>query len=154
MSTLTKKGEAGVKSTSVEMEARISAVYRMLLSGMRRQEIIQYVADKTDWGVCERTLDTYMERARLDIAEVTAEERQTALGMAYKRLDTLYYKSLLINDYKTALAVQKEINDINGIKVLRQEITGKDGEPLNPKQMTDAQLIAAIRAEREKNPSK
>jgi len=36
----------------------------------------------------------------------------------------------------------------------KQEITGKDGEPLNPKQMTDAQLIAAIRAEREKNPSK
>ena len=36
----------------------------------------------------------------------------------------------------------------------KQEITGKDGEPLNPKQMSDAQLIAAIRAEREKNPSK
>jgi len=144
------KQDRGVKSTSVELEARVSAIYRLLLSGMRRQEIIQYVADKTDWGVSERTIDTYMEHARKEIAEVTSEERQASLGMAYKRLDMLYFKSLLINDYKTALAVQKEINDINGIKVLRQEITGKDGEPLNPKQMTDAQLMAKILSDYEK----
>ena len=32
----------------------------------------------------------------------------------------------------------------------KQEITGKDGEPLNPKQMTDAQLMAKILSDYEK----
>jgi len=119
---MTNKENKGIKPSSVEMESRVSTIYRLLLSGMRRQEIIQYVANKTDWNVCNRTLDSYMEKARIEIAEITADERETALGMAYKRLDHLYFKSLLINDYKTALAVQKEINDINGIKIIRQEI--------------------------------
>lgn len=120
--TENNKTNKGVKPSSVEMESRVSTIYRLLLSGMRRQEIIQYVANKTDWNVCDRTLDSYIEKARVEIADVTDEERKTALGMAYKRLDMLYFKSLLINDYKTALAIQKEINDLSGLKIIRKEI--------------------------------
>jgi len=36
----------------------------------------------------------------------------------------------------------------------KQEITGKDGEPLNPKQMTDAQLMAKILSDYEKEKGK
>lgn len=36
----------------------------------------------------------------------------------------------------------------------KQEITGKDGEPLNPKQMTDEQLMAKILSDYEKENGK
>ena len=115
------------KCTSAEKAARIATIYRLLLSGMRRREILQYVAEKTDWGLETSAIDKYMREATQEIKEVTAEEIETARGMAYKRLDTLYYKSLLINDYKTALAVQKEMNELFGLKVIKQEITGNMG---------------------------
>lgn len=115
------------KCTSAEKAARIATIYRLLLSGMRRREILQYVAEKTDWGLETSSIDKYIREATQEIKEVTAEEIETARGMAYKRLDTLYYKSLLINDYKTALAVQKEMNELFGLKVIKQEISGNMG---------------------------
>lgn len=115
------------KSNMVQMRARVATVYRLLLSGLRRGEIIRYVAEKTDWGVSDRTIEKYIQRATAQIAEVTKEEMDAARGMAYKRLDTLYYKSLLINDYKTALAVQKEMNDLFGLKTVKVEHSGDMG---------------------------
>lgn len=115
------------KCTSAEKAARIATIYRLLLSGMRRREILQYVTEKTDWGLETSAIDKYIREATQEIKEVTAEEIDTARGMAYKRLDTLYYKSLLINDYKTALAVQKEMNELFGLKVIKQEISGNMG---------------------------
>ena len=115
------------KCTSAEKSVRIATIYRLLLSGMRRREILQYVAEKTDWGLETSAIDKYMREATQEIKEVTAEEIETARGMAYKRLDTLYYKSLLINDFKTALAVQKEMNELFGLKVIKQEISGNVG---------------------------
>ena len=124
---MTKTNKTRAKSNMVEMRARVATVYRLLLSGMRRREIIQYVREKTDWGVTDRAVDNYIKHATAEIAEVTEEEKKTALGMAYKRLDTLYYKSLLVNDYKTALAVQKEISDLNGLHTIQHEISGSVG---------------------------
>ncbi|MDD3095407.1 MAG: hypothetical protein PHD63_04110 [Candidatus Marinimicrobia bacterium] len=124
---VTIKNKKYAKSNMVQMRARVATVYRLLLSGMRRREIIQYVAEKTDWGVSTRTIENYIHKATAEIKEVTDEEIEAARGMAYKRLDTLYYKSLLINDYKTALAVQKEMNDLFGLKTTKIEHSGDLG---------------------------
>ena len=118
------------KSTFVETDSRVSLVYRLLLNGMRRREIFQYIAEKTEWGVTERTIDNYIAKARDEIAEITENERECAYGMARKRLDDLYFKSMKINDYKTCLAIQKEIGDIEGLKNNRIEMSGPDGEAL------------------------
>ena len=127
---MTEQNKSKAKCNMVEMRARVATVYRLLLSGMRRREIIQYVDKKTDWGVTPRAVDNYIKRATAEIADVTESEKEAALGMAYKRLDTLYYKSLLINDYKTALAVQKEISDLNGLHTIQHEISGNMGVTL------------------------
>ena len=124
---MTRKQKYTPKCTSAEKAVRIATIYRLLLSGMRRREVLQYVTEKTDWGLETSAIDKYIAEATKEIKEVTAEEIETARGMAYKRLDTLYYKSLLINDYKTALAVQKEMNELFGLKVIKQEISGNMG---------------------------
>jgi hypothetical protein len=94
---------------------------------MRRREVLQYVTDKTDWNISEPMVDKYLREATDEIKQVTDEEMETARGMAYKRLDTLYYKSLLINDFKTALAVQKEMNELFGLKITKVEHSGSMG---------------------------
>lgn len=124
---MTRKQKYTPKCTSAEKAVRIATIYRLLLSGMRRREVLQYVTEKTDWGLETSAIDKYIAEATREIKEVTAEEIETARGMAYKRLDTLYYKSLLINDYKTALAVQKEMNELFGLKIIKQEISGNMG---------------------------
>lgn len=124
---MTRKQKYTPKCTSAEKAVRIATIYRLLLSGMRRREVLQYVTEKTDWGIETSAIDKYIAEATKEIKEVTAEEIETARGMAYKRLDTLYYKSLLINDYKTALAVQKEMNELFGLKIIKQEISGNMG---------------------------
>jgi hypothetical protein len=121
---MTRKQKYTPKCTSAEKAVRIATIYRLLLSGMRRREVLQYVTEKTNWGLETSAIDKYIAEATREIKEVTAEEIETARGMAYKRLDMLYFKSLLINDYKTALAVQKEMNELFGLKIIKQEISG------------------------------
>ncbi len=124
---MTEKRKPRPKCTKAEKAARVALVYRLLLSGMRRREVLQYVTDKTDWNISEPMVDKYLREATDEIKQVTDEEMETARGMAYKRLDTLYYKSLLINDFKTALAVQKEMNELFGLKITKVEHSGSMG---------------------------
>ena len=91
-------------------------------------------------GILRDELYYYPEFSTL--IKACVEKKEAALEM--KALDGSINTTMAIFSLKQIGWSDKRI----------QEITGKDGEPLNPKQMTDAQLIAAIRAEREKNPSK
>ena len=86
-----------------------------------------------------------------ELKEVMDESRESVIDVAEGAL-----QRAVLNGEGWAIALTlKTIGKNRGyMEKTIQEITGKDGEPLNPKQMTDAQLIAAIRAEREKNPSK
>jgi hypothetical protein len=114
------------KSTSAEMDARIAAVYRKLLEGARRHDIMQYNKD-AGWNVCESMVDRYIALATAEIAEVTELEKQTALGMAYKRLDMLFSEAHRDKDFKTCLAIQRELNELGGLKIIKQEISGNMG---------------------------
>ena len=114
------------KSTSAEMDSRIAAVYRLLLEGARRRDIMQYNKD-AGWNVCESMVDRYIAIATAEIAEVTELEKQTALGMAYKRLDMLFSEAHRDKDFKTCLAVQRELNELGGLKIEKHEVTGNMG---------------------------
>ena len=108
------------------MDSRIAAVYRLLLEGARRRDIMQYNKD-VGWNVCESMVDRYIALATAEIAEVTELEKQTALGMAYKRLDMLFSEAHRDKDFKTCLAVQRELNELGGLKIIKQEISGNMG---------------------------
>jgi len=114
------------KSTNAEYEARIAAIYRLLIQGSRRRDIMQYVED-VGWGVSESMVDKYIAAATAEISEVTELEKKAALGMAYKRLDMLFSLCHTEKDFKTCLAVQRELNELGGLKVIKQEISGNMG---------------------------
>ncbi|NBS69643.1 hypothetical protein EBT31_12125, partial [bacterium] len=50
------------KSTNVQIDERVNAVYDLLLRAYSRTQILRYAAEQ--WGVAERTAETYIQRAR------------------------------------------------------------------------------------------
>jgi len=119
------------KATNAEASQRTRAVYEKLVQGASRAEILQYVA-KEAWGINERSIDYYIQRATKKLEKEAAPAREIELGKAKARLAMLFARSLQIKDYKGALAIQKEINTLLGLNApARQEHTGKDGGPLD-----------------------
>ena len=79
------------KSTNVEIEERVNAVYKLLLQSYSRFEIVQYAA--TEWGVQPRQADEYLARARQLIAKDSEIERPEWLAAALARLVTYEQKA-------------------------------------------------------------
>ena len=74
------------RSTKVETEHRINAVYTLLSEGQSRSQVIQFVSEK--WGVTDRTADQYMQRAREKLLEDCEMERPAWIAEALQRLRT------------------------------------------------------------------
>jgi hypothetical protein len=119
------------KCTEAELERRIDMTVDLLLSGMGRLKIWQYVA-KNDaeakktlkakgetkwiiWNVSQRTVDRYIAAATESIKTTSKTDRDTEIGKALGRLDWLYNHDLMIQDYKAALAVIRERSLLLGL---------------------------------------
>ena len=116
---------AGNKSTNIELTKRISELVP-LISILNRHEIQQYVAESTDWEISERQIDDYIAKARVIVDEQFKDTNKKAVENGYNNLINLYKKSFQDQDYKTCLAIQKEINEVYGIKVQKVDLSLKD----------------------------
>lgn len=103
------------KVTNAEMIERVNTVFDLLTIGSTRQQILQFVASKTNWNVCDRTVDIYIARANERFEENAQFYRARELGKALSRLNTLYQKTLQVQDYARCLAVQRELNQLLGL---------------------------------------
>ena len=50
------------KSTNIEIDERINTVYKLLLEGNSRTQILQYGSET--WQISERQIEEYIKRAR------------------------------------------------------------------------------------------
>jgi len=105
------------KGTRAAVAARVDVVYRLLLLGLDYQRILEHIAKKYSvWGVKPRTVDNYIARAKVLIEKVGEYERPLEFGRSLARKHDLFTRALNDKDYRTALAVQKEIDDLLGLK--------------------------------------
>jgi hypothetical protein len=74
------------RSTKVETEHRVNAVYKLLSEGQSRSQILQFASEK--WGVTDRSADMYMQRAREKLLEDCEMERPAWIAEALQRLRT------------------------------------------------------------------
>lgn len=110
--------------TKVEREARVTEVFKMLVSGLGRPEVLRLVQARYDWGVAVRTIDSYIAAARERFEELSTVRREEELGKAIARLDQLYAKAVAANDIKGALAVERQRITLLGLQAPeRIEIT-------------------------------
>jgi len=79
---------------------------------MTREQIVdQAKAEK--WGLTAKVLDEAIERAVERLTEIASVlNLDTEVGKALTRLETLYNDATVAKEIKTALAVQKEINQL------------------------------------------
>ena len=89
------------KSTNIEIDERINTVYKLLLEGNSRTQILQYGADA--WGLKSRQLEEYIKRAR-DHQRLDAElERPEWLHESLCALKDIQRKATSKSQYSTAL---------------------------------------------------
>ena len=105
------------KGTRAVVAARVDVVYRLLLLGLDYQRILEHIAKKYSvWGVKPRTVDNYIAKAKKLIIEAGYHDRELEFGRSLARKHDLYTRCLNDKDYRGALAVQKEIDDLLGLK--------------------------------------
>jgi hypothetical protein len=80
------------RASRCEIEQRIDEVYDLLLSRVSYRAILGYAARK--WGVSARQTRTYLARARVRLAEASAESRPEKLAKAAADYDLLFAKQL------------------------------------------------------------
>jgi len=120
----------GKRSSKAVFEARVNDVFGLLVNGASKQDLILF-ASQNGWHVSERQIANYVKAATERIKAAAALDRETELGRAVARLHDLYSSALNISDYKTALAVQKEMHALLGLNApekIRVEHTLNDEE--------------------------
>ena len=100
-------------------DLRVNTIYDLIITGLRRADILKYVAEKTDWGISSRQVDRLVRSAYGVLDREAAPIRLRELKKCLRRLDQLYSRSMQITDFKTCLAVEKtriELLDLDGRK--------------------------------------
>ncbi|MDR3551198.1 MAG: hypothetical protein P4L31_07330 [Candidatus Babeliales bacterium] len=121
---------AGEKSTDAEFENRVSIVMDMLLSGLKRREILQNIAknELLKWNVSDRQIDAYMKAANEEIFKPIEKDREKLKAQALSRYNYLFKKTMAVKDYKTAIIANDKICQLTGINEPTQlELMGKGG---------------------------
>lgn len=105
-----------VKPTKAETNKRMSIIQELVLQCWPRRTICQYVSQKTDWNVTDRSIDRYVKKVREEIKQSSAWDKDLEVGKALRQLDDLYRRCMKISDYKTALQVLRQRTELLQLK--------------------------------------
>ena len=106
------------KSNNAEYKRRINELFNMLLNGLARHEILQYVSDKAKWGVDERQIDRYIFEARKLFEQYAKEDRDDFIKESKARLHDLYKLNKVKKDYKECRLCIETKNKVLGYEKL------------------------------------
>jgi hypothetical protein len=85
---------------------------------------------KTAWGLKERAIDYLIASATARFATESKRRREVELGRAIATTSDILSRSYRIQDYKTCLAAQRELNAIMGLYAPKQvALTDLEGKP-------------------------
>ena len=78
------------KSTDIEVARRVDVVFKLLMQGLSRSDIIRYVDTETNWNIGERQVDQYIKSATNEFKTSSKIDHDTEMGKAMARLNRLY----------------------------------------------------------------
>lgn len=112
-----------MKSTNASVFQRVKDISEFLMQGNSREYIIQYSSE--NWNVGERQTDKYIQKARDIISASVKRSVDYEYAKAMRRYEELYRLNIERKDYKTALAVNKEITALQGLYKNQVEHSGE-----------------------------
>lgn len=111
-----------MKADKTIVEQRINELVKMLLKGSDREEMFLYCSE--NYGIGERQTDNYIQRAKDKIELSVKKSVEYDYSKAVRRYEDLYKASLNKEDFRTALAVNKELTTLQGLYKLQVEHSG------------------------------
>ena len=103
-------------------------IFELHLLGIRKtKEIRSTLSQQKNTQLSERQIRRYRKEIREECVKSSKFDRDEQVGTAIARLETLYRKCMTGDkpNLSGALAVQKELNELLGIKTVKMELTGK-----------------------------
>lgn len=100
------------KSTQVEIEIRVAAVHKMLLTGALYKDILRHATEV--WGVTDRQADTYIHRAHEIIEAEIGKDREAFQRRNMARRAAIYASAFQNREHATALEVVKDMDRVTG----------------------------------------
>ncbi len=92
---------AASKSTQAEVEYRVNRFVRIVSNGGRRSDCIRFAAE--NWGVSERTVDTYLKKAREKMKEDFDIDRPQMIADLLGQLSTIQMEARRAGQLHVAL---------------------------------------------------
>jgi hypothetical protein len=109
-----------------ELEERLDSVKTLICRGLDRTTILQYSAEMK-WESAPDQVDAWISAAMLELADDAGKiDTEAELGKALARYNYLYMNAAKVQDFKTALAIQKEITKVLALKVKAAGAAGAD----------------------------
>lgn len=119
----TRRKKPGHKATNAEVIKRTNKVLTMLVSGYARGEIQQY--GSLHWGIREKAIDVLIHHANAAIKKSAEIDLTHELGLAVKRFNQIYKRSMSVDELRTALAANKELATLLGLSKIEVVIKGE-----------------------------
>lgn len=107
---------------------RVSETYQLLCRGLNRAAIIRYANEKA-WEATELQIDAFIDAAIAELAKSAGVDLESELGKSIERLNYLYMQCDKVHDFKTGLAIQKELNKMLELKVKAASLRAVGQQP-------------------------
>lgn len=141
-----KKTKTLTRGQNKELIQRTAKVAELMMQGLTGGQIWQYASEKLHWKTSERNIYRYMKAANEQFAKEAQAKHSEEFGKALRRLNYLFANCLKIQDYKGALAMQREINEMMGFrnKYEVKEIPTQDDLDTSKLSKEEREALAAL----------
>jgi len=140
-----QRGNQGKYTVPSIVEVRINELVELILQGVSRFKDFREYSKLKNWDIGDRQLENYINRAKELLEKESEPRRELETSKAIGRYEMLFYKAFKIQDYKTALSVQKSLCELLGLeKPNKLAITDANGRDVIASKMTDEELKIEI----------
>ena len=102
------------KSTKTEIEQRVSQIYKLLVIGTSRHQILQYASKK--WGgISDRSVDGYIASARKLMMQNLEIDRTVALAEELELRREIIFQAMQDKKYQIALQASDSRAKLRGL---------------------------------------
>lgn len=119
----------------IVIEGRVKQIKEWLLNGYVGSALLQKPAVK-EWGVCKRTLDSYIAKAYAEIKEINKIDLKTNLAIITDRYWKTYRKAVRAKDVGEQTRILNAIAKLRGL----DKIPPEEADPDDEDQMTDEEI--------------
>ena len=101
------------KATDLEVDKRVDTISEMILQGASQRQMFEYA--KKEWDIGERQTKHYISKCYTKFEALMEKDAKKNLAKHIQIRNHLYRKTYKAGDYKTALSIQKDKANLQGL---------------------------------------